>query len=131
MFRCEVKTSANTIWRTEYVIISKETSEIINNAIRRERRIIAVGTTTVRALESSVSGNCQIEYGSKNTKLFITPGFDFKVVNGMVTNFHLPGSTLLMLVAAFAGLEHILDAYKVAIETNFRFYSYGDACLII
>jgi S-adenosylmethionine:tRNA ribosyltransferase-isomerase len=116
---------------SEYVIISNKSSDIINNAIRRERRIIAVGTTTVRALESSVSDNGLIESCSKTTNLFITPGFDFKVVNGMVTNFHLPGSTLLVLVAAFAGLEHILDAYNVAIQSNFRFYSYGDACLII
>lgn len=104
----------------EWYNVPEETVKIIKNA----KRIIAVGTTTTRALETSVSG-------SGYTNLFIYPPYDFKVVGGLITNFHLPKSTLLMLVSAFAGKELILKAYEEAIRCKYRFYSYGDAMLIL
>ena len=93
-------------------------------------RIIAVGTTSVRTLETIATGS-QVKAATGTTNLFINPGYKFKIVDAMVTNFHLPKSTLLALVAAFAGLENILAAYQHAIEQRYRFYSYGDAMLII
>ena len=93
-------------------------------------RIIAVGTTSVRALETATIDS-QVQAVSGTTELFITPGYEFKIVDVIVTNFHLPKSTLLALVAAFAGLENILSAYRHAIQQRYRFYSYGDAMLII
>lgn len=111
--------------------ISKETAGKINAARKDARRIIAVGTTTVRALESSTTATGIMEAGRRSTNLFIVPGHKFRVVRGLITNFHLPGSTLLMLACAFAGTEKILATYRNAVENNFRFYSYGDACLII
>jgi S-adenosylmethionine:tRNA ribosyltransferase-isomerase len=93
-------------------------------------RIIAVGTTSVRVLETIASGSA-VKAATGATELFIKPGYKFKMVDAMVTNFHLPKSTLLALVAAFAGLENILAAYQHAIEKRYRFYSYGDAMLII
>jgi S-adenosylmethionine:tRNA ribosyltransferase-isomerase len=96
------------------------------------RRVIAVGTTSVRTLEH-VAGRHggRIQSGSGETGLFITPGFEFRVVRGMLTNFHLPQSTLLMLVSAFAGKEFVLRAYQHAVEARYRFYSYGDCMLIL
>ncbi len=110
--------------------IDKENARIINAAKEKGRRIIAVGTTSVRTLETIADGS-QIKAVSGTTKLFIKPGYKFKFVDAMVTNFHLPKSTLLALVAAFAGLESILAAYRHAIEQRYRFYSYGDAMLIV
>jgi len=110
--------------------IDAENAGIINTAIEKGGRMIAVGTTTVRTLET-VAGRCRVEAVSGATKLFIKPGYKFKLIDAMVTNFHLPKSTLLALVAAFAGLENILAAYRHAIERQYRFYSYGDAMLII
>jgi S-adenosylmethionine:tRNA ribosyltransferase-isomerase len=92
------------------------------------RRVIAVGTTVARALESA--GAERLEAGSAETALFIRPGFRFRVIDGLITNFHLPGSTLLMLVAAFAGLEPMRNAYAHAVQQGYRFFSYGDAMLI-
>jgi S-adenosylmethionine:tRNA ribosyltransferase-isomerase len=109
--------------------IDEENAGIINGAKKEGRRIVAVGTTSVRALEAAgVSGH--IEATSGSTKLFIMPRYKFKMVDAMITNFHLPKSTLLALVAAFAGLENILEAYRHATEQRYRFYSYGDAMLI-
>ncbi len=109
--------------------IDEENAGIINTAKKEGRRIVAVGTTCVRTLEAaSVSGH--IEAVSGSTKLFIMPGYKFKIVDAMITNFHLPRSTLLALVAAFAGLENILGAYRHAAEQRYSFYSYGDAMLI-
>jgi S-adenosylmethionine:tRNA ribosyltransferase-isomerase len=88
--------------------------------------VIAVGTTVVRALESAWSGEA-VAPGAGSTELFVTPGFRFAVVDALVTNFHLPRSTLLMLVCAFAGTERVLDAYRDAVATGYRFYSYGDS----
>jgi S-adenosylmethionine:tRNA ribosyltransferase-isomerase len=104
-----------------------EISEEAAEAIRRADRIVAVGTTVVRTLESAAIGKGEVRAGSGSTELFITPGFRFQVVNALLTNFHLPRSTLLMLVSAFAGRERVLAAYEEAVREGYRFYSYGDA----
>ena len=90
-----------------------------------------MGTTTTRALESSTSEDGRVLPAAGQTNLFITPGHEFRIVSGMITNFHLPRSSLLMLVAAFAGRENVLAAYRHAIAARYRFYSYGDAMLIV
>jgi S-adenosylmethionine:tRNA ribosyltransferase-isomerase len=115
----------------EYYSISPETAETINRAKREKRRVIAVGTTSVRTLESVAAYSGQIEPGSGKTDLLITPGFQFRAIDGLITNFHLPRSSLLFLVSAFGGGDLIKRAYKHAIERSYRFYSYGDAMLII
>ena len=104
----------------------------LNRALEQKRRVIAVGTTTVRTLEHlAARHNGRIEPGDGETRLFILPGFEFRVVGGLLTNFHLPGTTLLMLVAAFAGRELLLAAYEHAVRERYRFYSYGDCMLIL
>jgi S-adenosylmethionine:tRNA ribosyltransferase-isomerase len=116
----------------EYYSISKETSDIINYTKRINKRVIAVGTTTVRTLESVAQKNDGLmNEESGFTDIFIYPGFKFNIIDGLITNFHLPKSTLLMLVSALAGREKILNAYRNAIEKKYRFFSFGDACLII
>jgi S-adenosylmethionine:tRNA ribosyltransferase-isomerase len=110
--------------------ISEETAARINNARAEGRRVIAVGTTTTRALESAAEAG-PIHPGRGVTSLFIHPGHEFRAVDALITNFHLPRSSLLMLVSAFAGRERILAAYQQAIAAGYRFYSYGDAMLII
>ena len=111
--------------------ISKNTSEIINDHIKNKKRVVAIGTTTLRALESAWDSDSQsILYGNQSTDIFIKEGFRFNVVNTLVTNFHLPQSSLLILVSAFAGKELIFSAYKYAIEKKLRFFSYGDAMII-
>ena len=116
----------------ESFTISPETADIINAT---RGRVIAVGTTSVRVLEAvaapSSGGRSLVRAHTGNTNLFITPGYKFKVVDGMITNFHLPRSTLLMLVSAMAGQENILRAYKAAVEEQYRFFSFGDAMLIL
>ena len=114
----------------EYFIIDEENARIINDTKEKGRRTIAVGTTSARALET-VASNLQVKAAKGTTKLFIKQGYQFKIVDAILTNFHLPKSTLLALVAAFAGLENIMRAYQHAIEKRYRFYSYGDAMLII
>jgi len=109
--------------------VPAETALRVNAARAAGRRVIAVGTTSVRALESSVDGG-QLRAGSGETQLFILPGFRFQIVDRLLTNFHLPGSTLLMLVAAFAGTAAIQAAYRHAVEQRYRFFSYGDAMLL-
>ena len=112
--------------------ISRRAAESLNRALAEGRRIVAVGTTTTRALESTARLNRGlITPGSGTTDLFIYPGFHFLVVGGLVTNFHLPRSSLLMLVSAFAGRELVLDSYRHAVVSEYRFYSYGDAMLIL
>jgi S-adenosylmethionine:tRNA ribosyltransferase-isomerase len=112
--------------------IPASTAGAVNRALRDRRRIISVGTTTTRALESAaVRDQGSIHAHGGEASLFIYPGHQFRVVSGMVTNFHLPRSSLLMLVAAFAGRERILEAYRVAVQERYRFYSYGDAMLIV
>jgi S-adenosylmethionine:tRNA ribosyltransferase-isomerase len=115
---------------SETYSISPEAAEKINAALAGKRRIIAVGTTTVRTLEFSARDSGRVEAGSGEADLFIYPGFHFKVVGAMLTNFHLPQSTLLMLVCAFAGKENVLRAYRHAVSQKYRFYSYGD-CMFI
>jgi S-adenosylmethionine:tRNA ribosyltransferase-isomerase len=114
----------------EWFSIDRENAEIINAAKNKGGRIIPVGTTSTRVLETAAADS-GIEAATGTTKLFVTPGYQFKMADAMITNFHLPKSTLLALVAAFAGLEKILTAYQHAIEQKYRFYSYGDAMLII
>jgi S-adenosylmethionine:tRNA ribosyltransferase-isomerase len=111
--------------------INEATAAKLNEARRSGRRIIAVGTTTTRALESALDDQNQIEAGKRSAALTITPGFQFKVIDGLITNFHLPQSSLLLLVSAFAGRELILEAYRHAVQGRYRFYSYGDCMLIL
>lgn len=115
----------------EWVEITPETAGCINEAKRMNRRIVAIGTTTVRALEgvAAIHGSVQAYTGDVN--IFITPGFTFKVINVLLTNFHLPKSTLIVLVSALAGNELIRKAYTEAVNQNYRFYSFGDAMLIL
>ncbi len=108
----------------------EDTARAVNLAKDEGRRVVAVGTTSVRTLESVADESGHIAPGSGRTRLFIYPGYDFRVVDAMLTNFHLPESTLLMLVCAFAGKEYALSAYRKAIESGYRFYSYGD-CMFI
>ena len=114
---------------SEYFAIDEQLCEGVNRVRRRGGRIIAVGTTTVRALESSVAGGA-LQPGRAETDIFIVPGFRFQLVDAMLTNFHLPESTLLMLVCAFAGKEKVLQAYNHAVKEKYRFFSYGDAMFI-
>ncbi|MBN1850611.1 MAG: tRNA preQ1(34) S-adenosylmethionine ribosyltransferase-isomerase QueA [Deltaproteobacteria bacterium] len=115
----------------ETYIIGPDTADVINHAKKQGRRVIAVGTTVVRALESVAGENGAITPGRGKTGLLITPGYSFKIVGGLITNFHLPRSSLLFLVSALAGLDLVRDAYSWAIEKRYRFYSYGDAMLIL
>jgi len=113
----------------EHYALDADNARIINDTIASGRRVIAVGTTSVRTLESTAHGR-RVQPGSGATSLFICPGFQFQITDAMLTNFHLPRSTLLALVAAFAGLQTIRSAYQHAIDHRYRFYSYGDAMLI-
>lgn len=110
--------------------VPEKSVEIINRAKKEGRRIIAVGTTSIRTLESSVDGNGSLVSGKGTTDIFIYPGYKFKVVDALVTNFHLPKSTLLMLVSAFSSRELIMDVYKEAVREKYHFFSFGDAMFI-
>ncbi|MEL1135087.1 tRNA preQ1(34) S-adenosylmethionine ribosyltransferase-isomerase QueA [Desulfitobacterium sp. THU1] len=116
---------------SEYYRVSQEAAERINQAKAQGRRVIAVGTTASRTLESAAEENGQIVAQEGWTDIFIYPGYRFKVVDGLITNFHFPKSTLIMLVSALAGKEQILEAYHLAIQEHYRFYSFGDAMLIL
>jgi len=116
---------------SEYVEISSIAAEKINNAKREGRRVISVGTTSTRALEASAIENGMVKASKFETDIFIKPGFDFKVIDGLITNFHIPKSTLLMLVSSFIGHKNIMNIYSHAIANKYRFYSYGDAMLVI
>ncbi len=115
----------------EYYEISEETAGIINLAKGNGGRIITVGTTSTRTLEGSTDSSGHVEAGCGWTDIFIYPGYKFKVIDGMITNFHLPESTLIMLVSALAGKENVMNAYQVAVKESYRFFSFGDAMLII
>ena len=116
---------------SEYFEISTDAANIVNNAMEQGKKILSVGTTTTRALESVFINQYRINPGMGWTDKFIFPPYDFKVVDKLLTNFHMPGSTLLMLVSAFATRDMIFNAYDVAKKKKYRFYSYGDAMLII
>ncbi len=115
---------------SEYYEMSKEVASILNEAKKKNRRIIAVGTTTTRTLETIMSKYGTFKECSGNTDIFIYPGFEFKAIDGLITNFHLPKSTLIMLVSAFSKKEYILHAYEEAIKEKYRFFSFGDAMFL-
>ena len=116
---------------SEYYEIKPEAAEIINKAKAEKRRIIAVGTTSVRTLESVADENGMVRACSGNTEIFLYPPYKMKCVDALITNFHLPESTLIMLVACLTGREEILNVYKYAVGKGYRFFSFGDACLIL
>ena len=115
---------------SEYYTMDQETADILNNAKKEKRRIIAVGTTSTRVLETVASKYNEFKECSGNTDIFIYPGYEFKAINALITNFHLPKSTLVMLVSALAGRENILNAYRKAIDEKYRFFSFGDSMFI-
>ncbi|MEE9465403.1 MAG: tRNA preQ1(34) S-adenosylmethionine ribosyltransferase-isomerase QueA, partial [Candidatus Neomarinimicrobiota bacterium] len=115
----------------EYYRLGPETASLINETARLGGRVLAVGTTVTRTLETTATGGGQVAPGGGWTEAFIYPPYDFKAISGLVTNFHLPKSTLLMLVSAFAGRELVLGSYQQAVKERYRFYSYGDAMLIL
>ncbi len=115
----------------ELCMLTQETADLLNETKRSGGRIICVGTTSCRTLESLVNPDGTFEAKSKWTEIFIYPGYTFKAMDGLITNFHLPESTLVMLVSAFAGREHVLAAYEEAVRMRYRFFSFGDACLFI
>ncbi len=115
---------------SEWFEMPEGVAQRINEAKAQGRRVIAVGTTSLRTIESAADRVGHVESGARDTKLFIRPGYEFKIVDALITNFHLPKSTLVMLVSALAGRERILEAYKHAVEASYRFFSYGDACFI-
>ena len=115
---------------SEFYQVTKEAADKINKAKREGHRVICVGTTSCRTVESATDENGMVKEGCDNTEIFIYPGYKFKVLDALITNFHLPESTLVMLVSALAGREHILNAYEEAIREKYRFFSFGDAMLI-
>ena len=116
---------------TEYCEISQQTADMINGAHEAGGRVICVGTTSVRTIESMAGDDGRVRAGSRDTDIFIYPGYKFKCVDSLITNFHLPQSTLLMLVSAFYDREKVLAAYKEAVEERYRFFSFGDAMFLI
>jgi S-adenosylmethionine:tRNA ribosyltransferase-isomerase len=127
----KAKDVADHIMHSEYYSVSEHAAQQINNARSNGGRIIAVGTTSVRTLESVANELGVIAHGSGFTDIFITPGYTFKAVDILITNFHLPESTLLMLVSAFAGYDETLKMYRAAVDEKYRFFSFGDAMMII
>src|SRR6266508_819278 len=121
--------SAHTM-HAEWYSIPDATTHAVDAARARGGRVVAVGTTSLRALESAVTPEGRIQPGAAETRLYITPGYSFRVVDRLLTNFHLPRSTLLMLVSAFAGYDNLRAAYAHAIAQRYRFFSYGDAMLL-
>ena len=116
---------------TEAYQVTKEAADKINRAKEGGHRVICVGTTSCRTVESAADENGHMEACSGNTDIFIYPGYRFKVMDGLITNFHLPESTLVMLVSAFAGRDHVLSAYEEAVRERYRFFSFGDAMLVL
>jgi S-adenosylmethionine:tRNA ribosyltransferase-isomerase len=114
----------------EFGSVSRETADALNRARAQGGRIMAVGSTALRLLETAAGEDGQLRAFTGETAIFITPGYRFRAADLMLSNFHLPRSTLFMLVAAFSGLETMQRAYRLAIEAGYRFYSYGDACLL-
>ncbi len=116
---------------SEFYVVEEEQAALINQTRKQGGRVIAVGTTSCRTLESAASEDGTLKAGSGWTDIFIYPGYRFKILDGLITNFHLPESTLIMLVSAFAGKEHVLAAYEEAVREKYRFFSFGDAMLIL
>ena len=115
---------------SEFYVVEEDQAALINETKKNGGRIISVGTTSCRTLESAADENGILHAGSGWTEIFIYPGYQFKIIDGLITNFHLPESTLLMLVSALAGKEHILAAYEEAVRERYRFFSFGDAMFI-
>lgn len=115
---------------SEFYMVSQEAADKINHAKKNGNRVISVGTTSTRTLESAADENGFLKETSGWTEIFIYPGYKFKVIDGLITNFHLPQSTLVMLVSALAGREHVLHAYEIAVKEKYRFFSFGDAMFI-
>ena len=115
---------------SEFYMVSQEAADKINRAKESGHRVIAVGTTSTRTLEAAADENGRLHETSGWTEIFIYPGYQFKVIDALITNFHLPQSTLVMLVSALAGREHVLHAYEIAVKERYRFFSFGDAMLI-
>jgi len=122
---------AQHVLKAEQFYMTKEAASSLNSALEQGRRIVAVGTTTTRTLEHIAARHERFDECSGEADLFILPGYQFKVVDAILTNFHLPKSTLIMLVSAFASREKLLGAYRHAVERHYRFYSYGDCMLIV
>ena len=123
---------------SEHIKVSEEVAKIVTDAKREGRRVIAVGTTSMRTLESMAEKHNEngkefygLKSGEKDTDIFIYPPYNFKIVDALITNFHLPESTLLMLISAFIGLKNVKEIYKIAVESKYRFFSFGDCCLFI
>jgi S-adenosylmethionine:tRNA ribosyltransferase-isomerase len=116
---------------SEQFIIEEKAARIVNKALEEKRRICAVGTTSMRTIESSVSASRTLKPANDWTSKFIFPPYEFSIANSMITNFHTPESTLLMMIAAFGGYENVMNAYEIAVKEKYKFYSYGDAMLII
>ena len=123
-------TIENHVMHKEYYSISQETADLIMNTKKAGKRVIAVGTTSIRTLESAAEGPGLIQGKSGWTDIFIYPGYEFKIIDAIITNFHLPKSTLIMLISAFAGREYVLSAYETAVKEKYRFFSFGDAMFI-
>ncbi len=116
---------------TEHYVLNEENARIINDTKERGGRVICIGTTSTRTVESCAGSDGKVVANEGDTSIFIYPGYKFKVLDGLVTNFHLPESTLIMLVSALCGREHVLAAYNEAVKEKYRFFSFGDACLFI
>ena len=116
---------------SEFYMVEKDQAKLINDTKKNGGRVISVGTTSCRTLESATDENGILHAGSGWTEIFIYPGYKFKLIDGLITNFHLPESTLLMLVSALAGKEYIMAAYEEAVKERYRFFSFGDAMLIL
>lgn len=125
-----VDTIEDHVMHSEFYSVPTETAELIHMAKKEGRRVVAVGTTSIRTLEAAASSTGTVEAGSGWTNIFIYPGYEFKVVDAVITNFHLPKSTLIMLISAFAGRAFTLEAYRTAVAEAYRFFSFGDAMLI-
>ena len=126
----QVETIEQHIMHEEFYTIPKTTADLIFETKMRGGRVIAVGTTSIRTLEAAAIDKNSVKVGSSSTNIFIYPGYQFKIVDALITNFHLPKSTLIMLVSAFAGRNFILQAYQEAVKQNYRFFSFGDAMFI-
>ena len=122
---------SNHKMHSEYFVMPKETAELINITKKLGKRVISVGTTSCRVIESIYQKLGKIDEYEGETDIFIRPGYKFGVMDGLITNFHLPESTLIMLVSAFAGYEKTMNAYNLAVQEKYRFFSFGDAMIVI